>query len=105
MKLLGPFAACGDVLACSLLLKNRWLLVERFGIELGAACLSTGRKLSRDAVTGCAPVIMLACRREPASILDCCTGTRPCPNLLPSMELNPARTCASLVARLMFEYA
>lgn len=42
------------------LLKKRWLLFARFGIELGLTCRFVELKLARDGDTGFAPVMTLA---------------------------------------------
>jgi hypothetical protein len=81
----------------AVLLKKCWLLLDRFGIELGFTCRFVDWKLSREGDTGFAPVITLAWWNVPGSILDCCIDTRPWPNWLLYMELIPLRT-RSLVA-------
>jgi hypothetical protein len=62
------------------LLKKCWLLLALFGIEPGFTCRSVDWKLWREGDTGFAPVMTLAWRNEPASILDCCIETRLWPN-------------------------
>jgi hypothetical protein len=62
------------------LLKKRWLLTDRLGMEEGLACRSMELKLLCEGDTGFAPVITLAWRKVPGSIRDCCIETREFPN-------------------------